>query len=294
MNKRCFVIVLCCILLFCGCNANQEKYKRISFKSDTLSDNITCITANTVVTYSAENTFQETMPVYKINKHAISEQEFKQMEENFGITKWHWNEFDGYTVYSRIAPYSDSQRGHFYTLNMTDEELEALAWETFNKIPFMTGDYEYVGKTATMTEWTMEKGEYVTEVTISFYRQLNGVGIVGNEQCDLTFDASGLVEIYIAMYDYQKIGTMDMVSLRDAQAKIKTPDSFSINQTESAAKELHVNRTQLFWVNQFSEDCTILQPIYTFYGTAHLENGEQTEFRSRVIAIPESMTYVEE
>lgn len=299
MKKRIVAMFICCVLLLLSaCNAKSlaelRKYKRISFESETLGDETAKISEETNVTFIAMETFQTEMPIYTISKHAVSKQELDKMEENLGITKWHWKDTDGYEVLYRVAPYSDPGRGSFYTLNMSDTELEELAWETFNKIPFLDGEYEYVGKTGEMTVWTMESGEYqATEVTVSFCRRIDGVRVVGNEKCNLTFDASGLVEIHVAMFDYKKTGTMDMVSLEDAKERVKTPDYFSVEQDVDAMKELCVERIQLSLVNQFSRGCTILQPIYTFYGAATLEGGNQTEFKSRVIAIPEEMTYEE-
>lgn len=293
MKKKILSIVLCCVvLLLCGCNSKSEKYKRISFDSETLSDHLEKYTNDdTVVINEVNTTFANQLPIYKIEKHKISDLEFRRMEEQLGITDWYWDEFDGYKVYSRIAPYNDPVRGYFYTLEMTEEELEQLAWETFNKIPFLEGEYEYIGITATMTEWTIEKEEYVTEVTVSFYRVLDGVCVVGNDRCDLTFDASGLVEMYIAPFDYQKTGVMDIVPLESATARIKTPDYFYIDEGEGIADTLQVDRIKISLVNQLSEGCTILQPIYTFFGTATLEEDNQAEFKSRVIAIPEIYTY---
>ena len=293
MKKQIVSVMLCCVvLLLCGCNGRFDKYKRISFDGETLSERSEEYTnQDTVVINEVNATFPSQLPIYKIEKHKISDLEFRQMEEQLGVTDWYWNDFDGYKVYSRIAPYNDPVRGYFYTLEMTEEELEQLAWETFKQIPFMEGEYEYIGITATMTEWTMEKEEYVTEVTVSFYRVLDGIRVVGNDRCDLTFDASGLVEMYIALFDYQKTGIMDMVTLEEAAARIKTPDSFSIDEGEGIADTLQVDRIKISLVNQFSDGCTILQPIYTFFGTATLDGGNQSEFKSRVIAIPETYTY---
>jgi hypothetical protein len=270
-----------------------KRYKRISFSSESLGVDMQGVTADTVVTYNATETFQSEMPIYKISKHPISETQFDQMEEQLGITKWYLNKFNGYTVYSRVAPYSDPIRGAFSKLNLTDAELEKLAWETFHKIPFLEGEYEYAGETGYMSQWTQATGEIVTEVTVSFRRKLDGITVIGNERCEFTFDASGLVEIYIVMHDYKKIGTMDMISLSEAKDRITTPDSFAMDTIWSGVKELNVDRVKLFLVNQYSRGCTILQPMYTFYGMAHLENGEQEEFRSKVIAIPEELTYEE-
>ena len=293
MKKQILSIMLCCVvLLLCGCNSESEKYKRISFDGETFSDDLAKYTNDdTVVINEVNTTFANQLPIYKIEKHEISDLEFQRMEEQLGITDWYWNESDGNKVYSRIAPYNDPVRGYFYTLEMTDKELEQLAWDTFNKIPFMEGEYEYSGITATMTEWTMEEGESVTEVTVSFNRVLDGICVVGNDRCDLTFDASGLVEMYITLFDYQKTGAMDLVPLKDATAKIKTPDYFDIEEGEGVADVLQVDQIKISLVNQFLEDCTILQPVYTFWGTAMFEEGSRSEFKSRVIAIPEMYTY---
>lgn len=286
-----FLAVLCCgSLVLGGCDTKTDKYKRICFDGEVPQ----WIGADTTVTDTAEEKVPAQLPIYEIRRRYISNEEFKQMEEQLGITRWEWNEFDGLQVYSRVAGYSDPVRGPFSSLNLTEEEVEELAWETFNKIPFLTGEYEYIGETGRMTESSEAKGEYVTELTVSFYRTLDGICVVGNDQCDLTFDAKGLVEVYIKLFDYQKVGTMDLVPLEEARGKIKTPDSVMINAPAGVAENLHVQRVQPFWVNQYSKGCTILQPIYTFYGTATFGEGTQAEFRSRIIAIPEAYTYEEE
>ena len=285
--------MLCCVLLLlCGCNRKTEKFKRVSFDVEALSVDVEkYIHENTVVTNQVNTAFANQLPIYEIEKHEISDLEFQQMEKQLGITDWYWNESDSNKVYSRIAPYSDPGRGYFYTLEMTDKELEHLAWDTFNKIPFLTGEYVYSGITATMTGWSMDEGEFVTEVTVSFSRTLDGIRIVENDRCDLTFDASGLVELYITLFDYQKIGTMDLVPLQDATTRIKTPDYFHIDEDEATVSTLRVDEITISLVNQFSRGCTVLQPIYTFWGTATLEDGNQSEFKSRIIAVPETYTY---
>lgn len=285
------VIGICALWRNTNPGIAQKKYMRISFKSETLGEEVKEITADTAVIYMANETFQPQMPIYEISKHAISEQEFRQMEKELGITDWDFSDFDGYEVHCRVASYGE--RGDFDTLNMTDEELEELARETFSKIPFLEGEYAYAGQTGYLSLWSTATGEVIEEVTVSFYRCIDGISVVGNEKCNLTFDGNGLVGIYIAMYDYAEIGTMDMVSLNAARERIKTPDYFSLEESGSVARELQVDRVQLSWVNQYFRGCTILQPIYTFYGTATLESGNQTEFKSRIIAIPEEMTYEE-
>lgn len=298
MKKRILVIALCCVVLCCTALAifhPFRKYKRISFEDEILGHGLEAyIDGSTEVVNQTKATFAAKLPIYKMKKHKISDQELQQMEEQLGIEKWYSHEFDGYRIYSRIAPYSDPDRGYFGTLKMSDEKLEGLAWKTFNKIPFIEGEYVYTGITGTMTVWTMQEGEQVSEVTVMFRRVLDGLNVVGNDKCALTFDASGLVEVDIALFDYRKTGTMKTVPLEEAADRIKTPDSFVIDADNRMIDTLRTDRVQMFWVNQESKGCTILQPMYTFYGTADFRDGGQMEFRSRVIAIPESYTYESE
>lgn len=294
MKKRTLLILLCWALLYCGCSTTLTKYKRISFSGETFAEEMKYVDDNTVVVNKAEETFPTQLPMYKITKHKISELEFQQMEEQLGITRWYWNDFDGYSIYNLVGPYADPERGYFYTLQMTDDELEKLAWETFHKIPFLEGEYTYLGITSDLTEYSAQEGEYVTNVTVSFRRVLDGIRVLGNDICDFSFDASGLQEITIALFDYTKIGTIDMVTLEEAEANIKTPDAFimeTASDIKKPAQKLEVDRVKLLFINQYSKGCTILQPIYNFVGTASLEDGTQTEFSSRIIAIPESYTY---
>lgn len=295
MKKRILAILLCSVLLLlCGCNGSLMKYKRISFETETLGEELKSIDENTVVINKANETFSSQMPIYKIKERNISQQEFQKMLDNLEIAddpSYRYDDFelDGNRIYISLRDYTDVSRGFF---DMTEDEVEDLAWEVFNKIPFMEGEYECVGIQNKYT-YGDATGNHISRAGVGFCRLIDGVRAVGDETCVLYFDGTGLVEIRIKLYDYEKIGTMDMVSLEDAEGKIKTPDDFKIGKN-GTVDTLQVNQVKLRLVNQYSRGCTILQPIYNFIGTATFEDGTQSEFSSRVIAIPESMTYEEE
>lgn len=289
--KKVLIVLLCCvILLLSGCN--QEKYLRISFDGEYAGETtLNGIDETTPLVNNAKETFSQSLPMYKMVERNISLEEFKTMVQRLGLEDDPSFEYDdivlnGNEVKCNLVDYTDFSRGYF---DMTDEELEKLAWETFEKLPFMEGEFEYIGNSSKMTV-TDKEGTHVSRVGVSFRRLLDGVRVLGEEQCMLEFDGSGLVQIRISLFRYDEIGTMDLVTLENAASRIKTPDDFSLDTTEKVDR-LQADRVKLLWINQHSQGCTILQPIYNFVGTAFLENGEQAEFSSKVIAIPETYTY---
>lgn len=281
---------MCCFLLvFSGC---AVKYQRISFDSDTPGENLANhINADTKVENTVNADFPDQLPIYKIIERNIYQEEYEQMLEALDIpTKPSLLELEGNSLFYSVVGFVDTSRGYF---DMSEEEAEKLAWEIFNKIPFLEGEWECTGIRSSYTI-SDSTGSHIGRAGVSFCRLLDGVRVVGEDTCTLYFDGSGLVAIDIDLFDYIADGTMDMVALEDAATKIKTPDAFSIDTLDegksNVAETLHVDRIKLLLVNQYSNGCTILQPVYNFIGTATLEDGTQAEFSSKVIAIPESYT----
>ena len=287
--RRIIAMLLCFTMCFlCGCNTESDKYKRISFESGTLGEELNSIDEHAVVVNKADETFSSQISIYEIKERDISDKECKQMMENLGLPSNPYKfEHDGNKIHISLAGMLDTSRGYY---NMTEEALEARAWEEFNKIPFIEGEYEYYGIRGEDAISDSE-GKHITRVLVSFYPVLDGARVIGDNRCDMWFDGSGLVEIIIRVFDFKKTGTMDMMALADAETRIKTPDALSIDDAVRTVDTLRVDRVKLLLVNQYTRGCTILQPVYNFIGTAISENGDQGEFKSKVIAIPEIYTY---
>ena len=292
MKKYIVIFVCCCIVLLSGCST---RYKRISFDNDT---QIKQFDENTIVVNEIkEETFTQ-FPVYKISKRDITEGEMQEMFKRLGfdtVLASQRFELEENRISGTLYSYADPSRGYFDTLNLTDEELEKLAWETFREIPFLEGEYEYLGITRTYTI-SSSSGTHVARAGVSFRRVIDGMRVLGEDECYLYFDGEGLVELHIELYDYKKIDTYDIVPLKDAFAKIKEPDSFVLDYESSAAEfgeieTLKAEKVDVRLFNQYSNGCTILQPVYSFVGTATNVDGKQAEFKSIVIAIPEKYTH---
>jgi hypothetical protein len=298
MKKQILAILLCfSLLVLCGCNTKPTKYKRISYESEALGERKNYLTEETIVVNQATNTFETQIPIYEISPRGIPEKEYEQMLDNLGLKDQRYFEYEmsGSYLFINLVSRVDHDRGFF---EMTEEAGEKLAWELFNKIPFMEGEYECAGMRDKYI-LSDNEGSHITRAGFVFCRVLNGIRVVGDETCTLFLDGSGLVAISIKLFDYENIGTMDMVTLADASTRLKTPDAFDIGTASSqpvkkTVKTLQAEQVSLRLVNQYSGGCDILQPVYYFTGTATYEDGYETSFSSKIIAIPESMTYEEE
>lgn len=265
------------------------KYQRISFNSVTLCGDTAQIDPNAAIINHSDVVFPEVLPKYKITKRPITDKEFQIMLQNLGIgSDVFFMEHKGNSVFIRLANYTSDGRQYFDELNYTDEELETLAWDIFNKLPFMEGEYEYLGFRTSTTLGDSE-GEHIVSAVASFRRRLYNIGIAGNDVCNIYFDGSGFLGLKVVLYQYQQVGTMKLMPLDKAIERLKKPDYFSLDG--GTVSRMDVEKIRLTWVNQYSDGCTILQPVYYFDGTATLGLDKELAFSARVIAIPEFYTY---
>lgn len=285
---RCAIVLLVvAIILF------VPKYKRIRFNNEgVLGDSPKYIDVKTEVIFTETEEFPVKIPIYHIFERNITNEELEEMKRELGIPDSADIDLHGHELSGYLTSVTDTSRGYF---TMTDEELEKVAWETFKKLPFMDGEYQYLG-IVSKTEISDNTGTHVTRVGVSFRRILDGMRVLGAEYCVLSFDDAGLVEFDISLYDYKKLGTMDVVPLNVASAKITDPDRFVFSSKDTTqpfgvADTMRVNDVILLLMNQYNNGCTILQPVYSFMGDATDSKGDQAEFNVWVIAIPKYYTY---
>lgn len=288
------VIGICALWRNTNPGIAQRKYKRISFKSDTMSEEFDYLHDDTVVINSAEKNISTQVPIYEIAERVISDNERQLLMACLGLpTNPYMFKHEGNRIVISLVGVTDSSRGYF---DMTEEEAVEEAWKLFRRIPFIDGEYECIGIRESYTRSDRD-GKHILRAGVTFCRLLDGIRVTGNDLCTLTFDGSGLVGVSITLFDYKKVGTMDLVPIEAAEVKLKAPDDFDIgtldNQPYKKVEAMEVNRVVLRMVNQYSRGCSILQPIYFYSGVATLEDGTQEEFTSKVIAIPEEMTYEE-
>jgi hypothetical protein len=295
MKKKLVAIILAfALLLITGCSYSPVKYKRISFKSTSLSEEFEYLDENTTVVNNTNASFSAQLPIYAIAERGITDRERQLILDIFEFpTNPRMLEHDGNRLSISLVRQTDSSRGYF---DMTEEEAIEQAWKLFKQIPFIEGEYECIGIRQRTTQ-SDKDGKHTLRAGVTFCRVLDGIRVTGDDSCTLTFDGSGLVGISMTLFEYTKVGTMDLVALEDAEARLKSPDDLDVGtwgeQPYKKVDILQVDRIAIRLINQYAKGCTILQPIYFFAGTATLEDNSTSEFSSKVIAIPEEMTYEE-
>ncbi len=211
--KKSIAVILCLSLLaLSGCKPQQ--YKRIAFNAEGewVGIEFPDIDENAEVVIAAEKVSLTQVPIYEISERPITDEEVQIMQQQLGISDT-LIEVDGNEINKLLGPRDGS-------FTMTDEELEKIAWETFEKLPFMDGTFEYLGITG-RSERSDSEGTRVTSVLVTFRRTLGGIRVLGDEICWLGFNDDGLTDIYVRLYKYKEIGTMDVLSIDTVSESIK-------------------------------------------------------------------------
>lgn len=306
MKKMLAYSLIIALILLSACSSGGQ-YKRISLSSEMMGDKLnimqTTLVNSTKVECTAQESYSDKMPVYEISPRTISREEFQIMADFLEIEGEIIDTDNSFKLYSDngCLLLKDGNILSFWTtdkiseaMTQTDEELETQAKAIFDTLPLIEGEYEYLGVTSEQTVYANDEN-YIESKRVSFRRLIDGVRVIGNDICDLYFNSRGLYDIEIKFYDYEKTGELDMLSLDDAVDKVKTPDAFVLysdtnRNFSGAADKLKIERTKLLFVNQYSNGCEILQPVFNLIGTAENEGGS-VKFSSRIIAIPERYTH---
>lgn len=318
MKKVLLLLLLCCILLY-GCS-NTVKYKRLDLSITPLDGEAGILVegADNVVNHSTKvmsvltDSFATTMPVYEITPRQITDAEMSQFAEHFNVT----GEFIKHASSANIRSdsgtviVSEGKELTYYNhvnesqdpMTQSDDKIVEQAMKLFAELPLIEGEYECLGVLSTQTQQDYTRvgddyivgEEYIVSKRVAFRKVIDGTRVLGEEICNLYFSAKGLNTIRMELYNYTKVGEIPMLSLQDAIDKIEDSDAFSVDADETTfsgvADKLTVERVKLLYVNQYSEGCTILQPVFNLMGTAENNSGT-AEFSAKIIAIPEKYTY---
>ena len=298
MKKIVLVLFVCIMIAITGCSKETPKFQRISYNQQTLSEKMAAyIDEDTYVDNLSENDydkFPSQLPIYKITKKNISKAEYKgllnQLELGEQEKAFSLNE----NVISGDLVEIPDNRG--YVLK-SEKEIQTIAIQTFQKTFFPYEEYDCIGTTS-VDRFGDRDGEHIVRVGVSFRKKINDIRILGNDVFELYFDGSGIEGLYIELYDYNMAGTMDLIPIKEAATRIKSPDSFNIDENGleknmQKIDTLEIQKVKLYWVNQYNNGCNVLQPVYCFTGIATDINGMKASFNSIIIAVPESYTYEE-
>lgn len=328
MKNKAIILMITFIIFLSACS-NTVKYKRINLSPQEENYPQMTIIARTDIVNQASESYSDTMPIYKITPYEITEQDLidfaalfgfhdavkhdddgmyiavereveKELEE--GLEDWvidglkHEDRFEKkvvafFSASKNEIEYSNRMALHRDEMLQSDQELEEEAKRVFEGLSFIKGEYEFIGQTATQTRYEFQ-GSYIVGKSYSFQPLLNGVRVIGDNYCTLNFNADGISRVSLSLYSYKRIGEMDMIPLDKAIKQIKKPDAFTIDNEDfkGAADSLCIERTKLLYVNQYTEGCEILQPVYNLMGTVTNKSGS-SEFSAKIIAIPKKYTY---
>lgn len=310
MKNKAVILIITFIIFLSACSNTDVKYKRINLSPQEMGFPQVIVTLRTKIVNQASESYPATMPIYEITPYEVTEKELIDFAALFGVHDA--VQYDDRGMYIRIEEEGNSVNElvtlfrasdneiEYYNRDFSDremlqsdEELEEDAKRVFETFPFIKGEYEFIGQTSTQTLSDSE-GKHTVGKSYSFQPVLNGVRVTGDNYCTLNFDANGLRGIAVRLYSYEQTGEMDMIPLDTAIKKIRRPDAFRTYNKDfkGTADSLCIERTKLLYVNQYTDGCEILQPVYNLMGTMTNKSGS-SEFSAKIIAIPKKYTYEE-
>ena len=126
---------------------------------------------------------------------------------------------------------------------------------------------------------------------VAFRRIVDGYRVIGNDICDIYMCSEGVYGIELRLFDYIEDGEIELTNMDNVISKVKSPDAFSLDNETSKnfsgiANTLTVNKVKLLLVNQYDNECEILEPVYNLMGIVENKDGT-VEFSSKIIAIPD-------
>lgn len=262
-------------------------------------------TTNVISNVSSKD-FPQKLKVYKIVPRKITKEYFSSLALSLGIMGEVRTDISNFEYYAAdpesVFPHADTKiyysngeigyvnyKGGDTPITDTDEELIEKAKAVFNSLN-LKDEYECVGIESVLTVLKNDE-EYLPAKRVAFRRVVDGYRVIGDDYCHIYMCAEGVYSINLTLFDYIENGEIDVMSMGEVISKVTTPDALSVDLSTSknysgVAKTLSIDRTKLLLVNQYEDECEILEPVYNLMGIAENENGS-IEFSSKIIAIPD-------
>jgi hypothetical protein len=291
------------------------RYKRISLKGGELAGdgdaNQSLNEETDVVVNVSKSDFPSKMKVYEIVPAEISKEFFGSIALSLGITnpvRTDVNKFDYYVgaegndflADDASLRYRDgelsyvSKKERESPITDTDEELIEKAKRVFEGLN-LDGEYECLG-IASVQILTVRNESFPCSKRVAFRRIVDGHRVIGDDYCDIYMCSEGVYDINAKLFNYVENGEIDVLDMETVISRVKTPDSFSFEKSdvfEGLVSKITINKSKMLLVNQYDNECEILQPVYNLMGVAENESGS-TEFSSKIIAIPDKYIKYEE
>ncbi len=310
------VIVVTAIIPFSSDDSQHlGKYKKISLKGGELAgdgnEKESFNEKTDIIVNVPEKDFPAKMKVYKMVPAELSVEFFGMVARSLGITnkvRTDVNKFDYYVgaegndflADDTSLRYRDGELSYVSKkdcespLTDTDEELIEKAKQVFEGMN-LDGEYECLG-IASVQILTVGNESFPCSKRVAFRRIIDGRRVIGDDYCDIYMCSEGVYGISARLFNYAENGEIDLLSMETVISRVKTPDSFSFAESNGFSgfiDTITVNKSKMLLVNQYDNECEILQPVYNLMGVAENESGS-TEFSSKIIAIPDKYIKYEE
>lgn len=302
--KKLSLIFLALLMFLTSCKIDETQRIRSIMFDEVNNEDRSKLSTFTEIDNQLNIEYPDKIAIYKATPRNFTEADFEVFRNYFNMNS------DDFHITSKMritngeitfsvdgneilydAPYPNKK------ITKTEEELKQEAEKILRSLPFVKDEYVY-STTSTRTKVTYhpdetKEGPFTVLYTFTFAHVIDGYKVIWDDRCNISFSEDGLQSIDMTFYDYEKYDEVDILSFKEANDKIKSPDVFGLDNEDfkGKIKKLKVEKSGLVYVNQcYSYGIDIIQPVITFIGTAYSDSSE-SRFTARIKAIPKKYTY---
>ncbi len=287
--RACFVALLLFGVL-CGCGAGANTPGEIKFPQTTQELN-----EKTPFYFELEDQkdrMGDKLPLYRIAPRRTSKNasyydgclfkvftgNINHISENDRFTKYDCNDGDTLEIYDNGCFIFNHNRSGTDTVNMSDDEIIALAEEYLKSNALLPDDF-FVGKSL--------GGTYRDDGTpcmksVGFYREIDGYEVCGRSDIIVEVDSDGIKAIYSIYSDYEFDRDVRCLSYEDVMEIDPLTEGqivFDATQLKGEVEKVVIQDLKIMYydspVNQ--PELAYIQPVYQFQGLAVDSEGNSTD-----------------
>lgn len=299
--KRLGLFCIITVLLLTSCGKLGFGLKKPEFPQTGAAQDV----AAAQVEWAVKNeTIPQKMPVYRVKNQKADEEQTAKLLSLFGfseptITKdtdpagraqiryqegKKWLRVVNSTNFVYLAEQSTPEE----QLSLSDDEVKKQAKEFLQENDLLPEGF-VMNERLGYTELTGDGIDtpIVSQKTVGFHRQIDGLEVYGVAKIDVMFTNNGISEVYCVYDEYELDKSYDCKSFAEAKAALLSSDARVSVDSDYKIESVRITECEMVYYANAAVGMDTIQPCIRFKGEAVDSKGETVTFSSMIPALTE-------